>query len=93
MCIRDSQKVGGLVMFSGIVIFCFYSFIYLKDLLPVAQYGHDAIFFILLDVYKRQGHDRRLPLYRQLWTLQFHLLSQYKSAQPKGCLLYTSRCV
>ena len=30
------------------------------------------------------GHDRWLQLYRQLWTLQFHLLSQYKSAQPKG---------
>ena len=34
---------------------------------------------------RRFGHDRRLPLYRQLWTLQFHLLSQYKSAlQSKG---------
>lgn len=51
------QKVGGLVMFSGIVIFCFYSFIYLKDLLPVAQYGHDAIFFILLILCFAWGGD------------------------------------
>ena len=51
------QKVGGLVMFSGIVIFCFYSFIYLKDLLPVAQYGYDAIFFILLILCFAWGGD------------------------------------
>lgn len=51
------QKVGGLVMFSGIVVFCFYSFIYLKDLLPVEQYGHDAIFFILLILCFAWGGD------------------------------------
>ena len=33
------QKASGLLMFSGIVIFCFYSFIRLKELLPVEQYG------------------------------------------------------
>ena len=33
------QKASGLVMFSGIVIFCFYSFIRLKELLPVEKYG------------------------------------------------------
>ena len=42
------QKASGLLMFSGIVIFCFYSFIRLKELLPVEQYGYDAVFFILL---------------------------------------------
>ena len=42
------QKASGLVMFAGIVIFCFYSFIRLKELLPVEKYGYDAIFFILL---------------------------------------------
>ena len=30
------QKASGLAMFSGIVIFCFYSFIRLKELLPAA---------------------------------------------------------
>ena len=39
------QKASGLLMFSGIVIFCFYSFIRLKELLPVEQYGYDAVFF------------------------------------------------
>ena len=42
------QKASGLLMFSGIVIFCFYSFIRLKELLPVEQFGYDAVFFILL---------------------------------------------
>ena len=42
------QKASGLAMFSGIVIFCFYSFIRLKEMLPVEEYGYDAIFFILL---------------------------------------------
>ena len=42
------QKASGLLVFSGIVIFCFYSFIRLKELLPVEQYGYDAVFFILL---------------------------------------------
>ena len=37
------QKASGLLMFSGIVIFCFYSFIRLKELLPVEQYGYDAV--------------------------------------------------
>lgn len=44
------QKASGLLMFSGIVIFCFYSFIRLKELLPVEQYGYDAVFFILLSL-------------------------------------------
>ena len=53
-------------MFSGIVIFCFYSFIRLKEMLPVEEYGYDAIFFIPvsythLDVYKRQPPTRPLP--------------------------------
>ena len=42
------QKASGLLMFSGIVIFCFYSFIRLKELLPVETYGCDALFFILV---------------------------------------------
>ena len=47
----DFAKASGLVMFSGIVIFCFYSFIRLKELLPVETYGYDAMFFILLILY------------------------------------------
>ena len=51
------QKASGLLVFSGIVIFCFYSFIRLKELLPVAEYGYDAIFFILLILCFAWGGD------------------------------------
>ena len=51
------QKASGLLMFSGIVIFCFYSFIRLKELLPVEQYGYDAVFFILLILCFAWGGD------------------------------------
>lgn len=50
-------KASGLVFFSGIVIFCFYSFILLKDLLPAAEYGNDAVFFILLILCFAWGGD------------------------------------
>ena len=36
------QKVSGLVFFSGIILFCFYSLIHLKILLPVSEYSYDA---------------------------------------------------
>ena len=51
------QKASGLLMFSGIVIFCFYSFIRLKELLPVEQFGYDAVFFILLILCFAWGGD------------------------------------
>ena len=51
------QKASGLVMFSGIVIFCFFSFIRLKELLPAEQYGYDAVFFILLILCFAWGGD------------------------------------
>ena len=51
------QKASGLAMFSGIVIFCFYSLIRLKELLPVEQFGYDAVFFILLILCFAWGGD------------------------------------
>ena len=51
------QKASGLLVFSGIVIFCFYSFIRLKELLPVETYGYDAMFFILLILCFAWGGD------------------------------------
>lgn len=51
------QKTSGLVMFSGIVIFCFYSFIWLKSMLPVEKYSYDAVFFILLILCFAWGGD------------------------------------
>jgi len=50
-------KAGGLVMYSGIVLFCFYSLIYLKELLPKATYSYDAVFFILLILCYAWGGD------------------------------------
>ena len=51
------QKVSGLVFFSGIILFCFYSLIHLKILLPVSEYSYDAIFFILLVLCFAWGGD------------------------------------
>ena len=41
-------KLSGLVIFSGVVVLCFYSLINLKSLLPHAEYGYDALYFLLL---------------------------------------------
>ena len=51
------QKVSGLLLFSGIIMFCFYSLIFLKKLLPVDRYGYDAVFFILLILCFAWGGD------------------------------------
>ena len=51
------QKVSGLILFSGIILFCFYSLIHLKILLPVEKYSYDAIFFILLVLCFAWGGD------------------------------------
>lgn len=50
-------KASGLVMYSGIIIYCFYSLIHLKQLLPVERYSYDAIFFILLILCFAWGGD------------------------------------
>lgn len=50
-------KLSGMVVFSGIVIFCFFSLIYLKRLLPRADYNFDAIYFILLILGYAWGGD------------------------------------
>lgn len=42
------EKLAGMTMFSGCVIYCFYSFIHLKSLLPSGTHGYDAIYFMLL---------------------------------------------
>ncbi|MFI3169864.1 MAG: phosphatidate cytidylyltransferase [Faecalibacterium sp.] len=48
---------GGFVFFSEIIIFCFYSFIYLKRMFPVAQYEYDAIFFLMIGLCFAWGGD------------------------------------
>lgn len=44
----DFAKLGGMVTYAGVILFCFYSLIYLKQLLPRARYGYDALYFIFL---------------------------------------------
>ena len=50
-------KLGGMVLFSCIIMFCFYSLIYLKQLLPRATYGYDALYFIFLILRFAWGGD------------------------------------
>lgn len=51
------QKVSGLIVFAAVILYCFYSLIQLKILLPTAQYGYDAVFFILLILCFAWGGD------------------------------------
>lgn len=53
----DFGKLSGYVYFSGVIIFCFYSLIHLKRMLPFAQYRYDAIYFILLILCFAWGGD------------------------------------
>lgn len=51
------QKVSGLIVFTAVILYCFYSLIRLKVLLPVERYGYDAVFFILLILCFAWGGD------------------------------------
>ncbi len=51
------QKVSGLIMFTAVILYCFYSLIRLKVLLPIEQYSYDAVFFILLILCFAWGGD------------------------------------
>ncbi len=44
----DFAKLGGMVLYAGIILFCFYSLIYLKQLFPREKYGYDALYFVFL---------------------------------------------
>lgn len=44
----DFGRLAGFVYFSGVILFCFYSLVHLKRVLPAAAYGSDAVYFILL---------------------------------------------
>ncbi len=50
-------NLSGMAVFSAVVVFCFYSFVYLKILLPKAQYGFDAIYFVFLILAYAWGGD------------------------------------
>ena len=53
----DFGKMAGYVYFSGVIIFCFYSLIHLKRILPFANYRYDAVYFILLTLCFAWGGD------------------------------------
>lgn len=50
-------KLTGYVYFSGVIIFCFYSLIHLKRMLPFKVYQYDAVYFILLILCFAWGGD------------------------------------
>lgn len=50
-------NLSGIAVFSAVVVFCFYSFIHLKQLLPKAQYGADATYFVVLILAYAWGGD------------------------------------
>ena len=50
-------NLSGMAVFSAVVVFCFYSFVYLKTLLPKAQYGFDATYFVFLILAYAWGGD------------------------------------
>ena len=53
----DFGKLAGYVYFSGVILFCFYSIIHLKRMLPFDTFQYDAIYFILLILCFAWGGD------------------------------------
>lgn len=53
----DFGKLAGYVYFSGVILFCFYSLIHLKRMLPFENYRYDAVYFILLTLCFAWGGD------------------------------------
>lgn len=53
----DFCRMSGYVYFSGVILFCFYSLIHLKRMLPFETYQYDAIYFILLILCFAWGGD------------------------------------
>lgn len=53
----DFGKLSGYAYFSGVIVICFYSLIYLKRCLPVDVYQYDAVFFIALTLCFAWGGD------------------------------------
>lgn len=60
-------KLGGMVCFSGLILLCFYSLIYLKRLLPIERYQYDALYFILLILCFAWGGDSMAYFAGRFW--------------------------
>ena len=53
----DFGRLAGFVYFGGVIVFCFYSLVHLKRVLPPEKFGCDAIYFILLVLCFAWGGD------------------------------------
>lgn len=53
----DFGRLSGFVYFGGVILFCFYSLIHLKRMLPIETYRYDAVYFILLILCFAWGGD------------------------------------
>ncbi len=53
----DFGKLSGYLYFSGVILICFYSLVYLKRCLPMATYQYDAVFFVALALCFAWGGD------------------------------------
>ncbi len=51
------SRLAGMAVFAAVVVYCFYSFIQLKSLLPSATYGNDATYFVFLILAYAWGGD------------------------------------
>ncbi len=60
-------KLSGMLVFSAIVVFCFYSLINLKYRLPRDSYGHDSIYFFILILAYAWGGDTAAYFTGMLW--------------------------
>lgn len=53
----SAAKLGGMISFSALAIISFYSFAFIKARLPVAQFGYEAVFVIIMILAFAWGGD------------------------------------
>ncbi|MDD4850270.1 MAG: phosphatidate cytidylyltransferase [Gemmiger sp.] len=63
----DFGRMSGYLYFSGVILICFYSLIYLKRCLPVQVYQFDAVFFIALTLCFAWGGDSAAYFAGRAW--------------------------
>lgn len=53
----SAAKLGGMAAFSSLVLVSFYAFVYIKNRLPMEEYGYEAIYLIILALAFAWGGD------------------------------------